>query len=273
MHPCEVRSFDFLNIDQFFLAPESNFGDLVIEGIKTEIDLFSWVRMDFELEIVKRDPSVSVYGSIHSETEDIFSGLKGRSDGKFSKERLFLFQCPLKAEVRDLLSRGVDLAVVISMDFLVQDPLGLLDFGDIFPDAGSDEPVLEPAIRPFDFASGLRGKGMSHLHLAVFQDLFPLGSGLIGPKVVLIPEGVPTPDKAEDGVGIDVIGLGEAMSKDHGLQGQNMGPAGLFLDQNGVEEEAAIIIEGGDQVPFFLGCRCPEMIGGVMLDQFSDIAG
>ncbi len=72
MHLCVLRSFDFINIDQLPLAPESNFGDLVIEGVKTEVDLFSWIRMDFELWIANRDPSVSVYGSIHSETDDIF---------------------------------------------------------------------------------------------------------------------------------------------------------------------------------------------------------
>jgi hypothetical protein len=192
--------------------------------------------------------------------------LKGGSDGKFSKERLFLFPGFLETGVRDLLSGGVSLAVVISVDFLVKGPLGLVDLGDIFPDTGSDQPVLKPAIRPFNFASGLRGKGMGHFYLAVFQDLFPLGSGFIGQKVVLIPEGVPPADKAEDGVGIDVVGIREAMSKDHRLQGQNMGPAGLFPDQDGIEEEAAIIIQGGNQVPFFLGCRCPKVMGRVMLD-------
>jgi hypothetical protein len=73
VHLWELRSFDFLDINQLSLAPESDFGDLVIEGVKTEIDLFSWVRMDFELQIVNRDPSVRVYGSIHSDTEDIVS--------------------------------------------------------------------------------------------------------------------------------------------------------------------------------------------------------
>jgi hypothetical protein len=180
VHLWELRSFDFMNIDQLSLAPESNFGDLVIEGVKTEMDLFSWVGMDFELEVVNRDPSVRVYGSIHSETEDIFRGLKGGWDCKFSKERLFLLQSLLKAEVRDLPSRGVNLAVVIAMEFLVKESLGLLDVGDLFADTGSDETVLEPAIRSFNFASGLRGKGMGNLDLAVFQDLFPLGSGLIG---------------------------------------------------------------------------------------------
>jgi len=45
-----------------------------------------------------------------------------------------------------------------------------------------------------------------------------------------------------------------------------MGPTGLFPDQNGVEEKPTIIIQGSDEIPFLMGCRCPEMMGGVMLD-------
>ncbi len=216
-----------------------------------------------------RDFSVRIYGAIHSETEDIFHGLKGGFDGKFSEERLFLFQSLLEAEVRDLLGGGVKLAVVIAKAFLVQDFLGLLDRGHFFADTGSDKPVLEPAVRPFDFASGLRGKGMDHLYIAVGQDLFPLGGGFIRQQVMFSPEGVSSLDKAKDGVGVDVVIIREAVSQNHGLQGQDMGPAGFLPDQDGIEEEAAVIVQGSNQVPFLLGCRCPEMMGGVMLDQFS----
>jgi hypothetical protein len=52
-----------------------------------------------------------------------------------------------------------------------------------------------------------------------------------------------------------------------------MGPAGLCLDQNGVEHESAIIIQRSDQIPFLLGGGGPEMMGGVMLNQFSGITG
>ena len=45
-----------------------------------------------------------------------------------------------------------------------------------------------------------------------------------------------------------------------------MGPTGFFLDQDGIEHEPAIIIKGGDEIPFLMGCGCPEMMGGVMLD-------
>lgn len=52
-----------------------------------------------------------------------------------------------------------------------------------------------------------------------------------------------------------------------------MGPAGFFLDQNGVEHESTIIIQGSDEVPFLLGGGGPEVMRGVMLDEFSGIPG
>jgi hypothetical protein len=179
----------------------------------------------------------------------------------------------LKSKVRNFLSGGVNLAVVISMEFLVKDPLGVLDLGYIFANTGSDQSVLKPTIRPFNFASGLRGKRMNDLDIAVPQDLFPLRGCLIGQKVVLIPEGVPSPNKSEDRMGIDIVGVRKAISKANGLEGQDMGPTGLFPDQNGVEEEPTVIIQGSDEIPFFFRGRSPEMMGGVMLDQFSGITG
>jgi hypothetical protein len=74
----------------------------------------------------------------------------------------------------------VNLAVVIVMDFLSKDLLGRLDIRDVFSDTGANQMVLEPMIRPFDFAFGLWGKGMGDFDVAVLQDLFPLRSGLIG---------------------------------------------------------------------------------------------
>ena len=46
--------------------------------------------------------------------------------------------------------------VVVMVPFVVKDTLGMVDIFDIFVDAGTDQVVLEPAIRPFDLAFGLR---------------------------------------------------------------------------------------------------------------------
>jgi hypothetical protein len=61
----------------------------------------------------------------------------------------------LESQVRDFLSRGVNLLVVIPVEFMIKDPLGVFDLFDIFSDTGADESVLEPTVGSFDFASGL----------------------------------------------------------------------------------------------------------------------
>jgi hypothetical protein len=45
----------------------------------------------FKLEVVNRDSSVGVNGSIHSKAEDIFYRLERGFDFEFSEERLLLF--------------------------------------------------------------------------------------------------------------------------------------------------------------------------------------
>jgi hypothetical protein len=133
--------------------------------------------------------------------------------------------------------------------------------------------VLEPAIGSFDLPFGLGRKGIGDFYIAVLQDLFPLGSGLIGQEMVFPPDGVSSLDESEDGMGVYVVTVREPVSKDDTLEGQNMSPSGLLSDQSGVKDQSTIIIQGSNQIPLFLGCRCPEMIGGVMLNQFSGITG
>jgi hypothetical protein len=167
VHIFKFGSFDFVDIGQPALAPASDFGDFVIERMNTQVDLIARISVEFELEMAKRNFSVRIDRSIHSETEDIFRWLEGRPDRKFPKERLPLFQGSLETVIGNLLGGGVNLAVVISMEFLIKDSLGVFNIGHIFADAGSDQPVLEPTVGSFNFASGLRGKGMSDVHIAV----------------------------------------------------------------------------------------------------------
>ncbi len=229
--------------------------------------------VDLQLEVVDGDSSIRVDGSVHSKAEDIFHRLIRGFDLKCSEERGFFFESFLEPEIGDFLSGGVDLLVVISVEFVVKNPFGLFDFGDILSDTGSDESVLEPTIRSFNLAPGLGRKGVNDLHIAILQDLLPLRDSLICEKVVFIPEGVSSPDEAKDGMRIDIVGVRESITEDDRLEGQDMGPAGFFLDQNGVEHESAIIIHGSDQIPFLLRGGGPEMVRGIMLNQLSDIMG
>jgi hypothetical protein len=129
-----------------------------------------------------------------------------------SEERTVFFESFLEPEIGDFLCGGVDLLVIISVEFMVKDPLSLIDFGDILSDTGSDESILEPAIGSFNLTSGLGRKGVNYLHVAILQDLFPLRGGLVGEEVMFIPEGVSSPDKSKDGVRIDIIGERESMA-------------------------------------------------------------
>jgi hypothetical protein len=167
----------------------------------------------------------------------------------------------------------VNLSVVISVDFLPKDLLSGFDVGDIFSDTDSDQPVLEPAIRAFYFSFGLWRQSIGDFHITILQGLLPLRGGLVGQEVVLSPEGVPSLDKSEDGVGVYIVTVREPVSKDDGLKGQDMSPGGFLFDQSGIKDKPAVIIQGSDQGPLFLGCRCPEMIGGVMLNQLPDVTG
>jgi len=60
-----------LGINQFTFTPESDFRNLVIEGVDTQIDLFMGIGVDLELERTYGDMSIRVYDSIQPETKDI----------------------------------------------------------------------------------------------------------------------------------------------------------------------------------------------------------
>ncbi len=45
----------------------------------------------FQVEVVDRDSSVGINGSVHSEAKDILYGLIRGFEGEFSEERLILF--------------------------------------------------------------------------------------------------------------------------------------------------------------------------------------
>ena len=91
--------------------------------------------------------------------------------------------------------------------------------------------------------------------------------------MVFLPDGVSPPDKSEDGMRIDIVGERKAIAKDDGLEGLDVGPTRFFLDQSGIKDEPAMVIQRRDQIPFFLGGGSPEMKRGVMLNQFSEIMG
>ncbi len=156
MHTFEIGVFNSLGIDEFSFTPESDFRNFNSRGVDPQIDCFAWSGMvDLQLEVVDRDSSVRVNGSVDSKAEDIFDRFIRGFDLKGSEERPFFSESLLEPEIGDFLGGGMDLLMIISVEFMVKNPLGLFDFGDILSDTGSDESILKPTIRSFNLASGL----------------------------------------------------------------------------------------------------------------------
>jgi hypothetical protein len=74
-------------------------------------------------------------------------------------------------------------------------------------------------------------------------------------------------------MGIDVISEGAPVLKNNRLKGRDMSPRGLFFDQSGIKDITAEIVQGSDEIPFFMGRWGPEVVRRVMLDQFPNVMG
>ena len=112
---------------------------------------------EFDLDIVDRDRTISVNRSVHADAEDVFGGLERRGNLEWAKKASFLPQGSLIAQVRDFFDGGMDTLEVISVDFPTEDVVALSERGHVLAVAQADKVVLQPAVRPFNFAFGLRG--------------------------------------------------------------------------------------------------------------------
>ena len=65
----------------------------------------------------------------------------------------------MESKIGDFLGGGVNLLVVISVEFMIKNLLGLFDIVDVFPDTGADESVLEPTIGSFHLCPWLEERG------------------------------------------------------------------------------------------------------------------
>lgn len=111
----------------------------------------------------------------------------------------------------------MDALVIIGVHFVDEDAVSFTDPGNIIPDAGSDEMILDPAVRSFDLAFCLWGKSVNGFNAEIADRLPPLRIAFVCEQVMLVKELIPAPDKAEDGVRIDVKGVRDAVFKDKRL--------------------------------------------------------
>jgi hypothetical protein len=132
--------------------------------------------------------------------------------------------------------------------------------------------ILQPPVGPLDLALGLGGEGIDRFDATLQDHLLPLRIDRIGGALILVDR-IAAPDEAEDGMAVDVVRVGIAVAQDEPLHRVDVHPDGLLRHELREEEVPTEVIQRGDQVPLLLGCRRPQVVGGVMLDQFADVAG
>jgi hypothetical protein len=52
-----------------------------------------------------------------------------------------------------------------------------------------------------------------------------------------------------------------------------MGPGGFGLEEVGIKERSAVVVQRADENPFFLGIGRPEVMRSIVLDERSDGGG
>lgn len=254
--------------------PEMDFSQLMISWGDTQRDRLIWRdATDAELQVIQGDSPIRIGGTLDPEAEEVFGRLEGWRDGEWTKERLFIFQGPLKAKVWDFFRSGMDSLVVVLMDFLGKDLVGRGDIRNILPDTGAHQMVLDPAVGAFDLTLGLRRECIDRLNTALGHDLFPLGIDVVSKTEVPGVELIAAANEPKDRVAVDVEGVGEAIAQNQTLKRFDMCPDCLGFHQVSIEEIAGEVIQRGDEVPFDLCSRSPEVVGGIMLDQLADVAG
>jgi hypothetical protein len=76
-----------LNIEEPVAGPESDFRELAIKGVDAEGDLVVGEGVvDFEEEVIERDPPIGIDASGDAQTEDVFGGLEGRFHRELTEE-------------------------------------------------------------------------------------------------------------------------------------------------------------------------------------------
>jgi len=129
----------------------------------------------------------------------------GFGDGEFAKEVISGLSCLCEADVGDFTCRGVELMVVIAMDFVSEDRANFFQGGEFFIDTGPNDPILEPAIGSFDLTFGLGREGEGDIDAQKPHHLSPRGIDVIGLEDVFTPEAISSLDKTKDSEGIDIV--------------------------------------------------------------------
>ena len=90
--------------------------------------------------------------------------LIGFGQGKRTEEAVAGFSGVLETQAGDLAGGGVDLVVIVTVDFVSQNAADIIQGGEVLQGTGADDAILEPAVRTLDLAFRLRGEGIGDIH-------------------------------------------------------------------------------------------------------------
>jgi hypothetical protein len=86
---------------------------------------------------------------------------------------------------------------------------------------------------------------VDNFDLTVIENLFPLGIDIIGDFMVGTPEGVSLLYESKYGMRVNVISIGKTIGQDNSLQGRDMVPTGLRLNEVGKKHVSAVVVQTG----------------------------
>lgn len=164
MHFFKIFGFDFLLTHEPSPIPEADERHPVFK-IKADAEFYffmEWNSVNGELQVVERDSPIGIDLSSESITKNIVESLIRFWQGKGSEEASLFRHGFFESGVRDFLRGRMDSLEAVLVEFQIKNFSGLLYFCDPFPDTGSHQMVLEPAIRSLHFSLGGWAQGINH---------------------------------------------------------------------------------------------------------------
>lgn len=131
-------------VDHVVVPPDAYAHDVLCR-VWNHVDIDVRVKLDvgdFDGVVEEGDSSIAVDDSGLSQAEDVFGRGVGFRQGERLKQAVARFSGFPEADVGDLFGSGVDLAVVVAMDFLLEDGSDVFHFRDVLESTGTSDAIL-----------------------------------------------------------------------------------------------------------------------------------
>jgi hypothetical protein len=106
--------------------------------------------------VEQRDPSITVDGSGHTQTEDILGRRVGLGQVERAEEAVAFLPGPIETDTGNLFGGGVDLAMVVAIYLLLEHSPNIFHLSYLLQGAGANNAILQPLVRSLDLSFGLR---------------------------------------------------------------------------------------------------------------------